>query len=703
MFRYAVIVLGLFLVVAGILFCLFKISYVDGDRWVRTWQKQQAQMAEKIISPNRGNILSEDGKLMSTSMRVYDLYIDFKLGNSFPEDSFLHSRKDGIDSLAHYLSKKLRDRSVEGYKTHLKNGLKSKSTAFKVTSQRVSYLDLKEIRKYPFFRFGRYASGFYDVEYVERRKLFGPLAGRTIGDIDENYRDYLSKGAKGIELRYDSLLRGEPGRSRNVRIGRGLTSVSFEDPVDGYDVVTTIDTQIQDIVDKALRDKARELRPQEAVAIVMEVKTGEIKAITNLIRMPGGAYYEAENRAVNGLYEPGSTFKTAVMMVALEDGACTPDQLLDTGNGLYRYRNLPIRDHNFNRGGYGVLSVEQILWNSSNVGMAKIVLSGYENNPQKFITGLERIGIFTDLDLEIIGAGRPRMSMPGEAGWSEQSLPRMSYGAEVQMPPIYTLAFYNAIANRGEMIRPIFTREIQRDGKSVERFKTKTLVRTICSDNTLKIIQSMLANTVEKGMGNAAYSHVVPIAGKTGTAQLINRSGVVYGHNVSFCGYFPADKPQYACIIFMHRPEGNPSGGLMCGTVFRTIAEKIYSSQSKIIVRSMTPDSTRISVPEVKNGNTKSLAYVLNRLDVKNEGAAKTEYALAKQNMTAQSIEMKEINIQDNLVPGVIGMGAKDAVFALEKCGLNVRLSGRGKVEFQSAPPGSRITRGQTITITLKN
>jgi cell division protein FtsI (penicillin-binding protein 3) len=701
--RYGIIVLLLSPAVAGILVCLFRITCVEGDKWVRTWQYEQNRRPMKVVSPNRGNIYSSDGKLMSTSMPAYELYMDFNLQNKFPKDSFLKSRRNGIDSLAWYLSKNLGDRSADGYKLHLTNGMHSGSTQFKISAKKVTYPELKKIKQFPFFRLGRNKSGFYEKEYIERRKLFGSMAGRTIGYIDENYWNNLSKGVKGLELKYDSLLRGETGLSRPVRVGRRFTNVLHEEPVDGFDIVTTIDTQIQDITEKALFDKVKEVQPRVAIAIVMEVKTGEIKAITNLIREPSGAYSELENRAVNGQYEPGSTFKTAVMMVALEDGVCTPDKLLNTGNGLYMYKGRPIRDHNYNRGGYGVISAEQALWNSSNVGMAKIVLEGYEHDAQKFIAGLERVGVFTDLDLEISGAGRPKVSMPGTADWSDQSLPRMSYGTEVQMPPIYTLAFYNAIANNGKMIRPIFTREIQRDGKTVDRFKTQTLVSSVCSNRVLKIIRSMLTNAVEKGTGNAAYSHSVSIAGKTGTAQLIDKNGTVYGHNVAFCGYFPADEPQYSCIIFMHRPLGYPSGGLMCGAVFKTIAEKVYSRQAKIIVRSMKPDSTRISIPEVKNGHAKSLEYILDELDVKTSGRIKSEYVSGRRNTATQSVDMKEITVMDNLVPNVVGMGAKDAVFALEKCGLNVRLSGWGKVVSQSSPPGTRVEKGRTVTITLKN
>jgi cell division protein FtsI (penicillin-binding protein 3) len=700
--RYAIIVLLLTPIVTGILVCIFKIAYVDGNKWVRTWQKEQNRMPVKVVSPNRGNIYSSDGKLMSTSMPVYELYMDFNLNNKFPADSFLKSKCNGVDSLAYYLSRKLKDRSADSYKAHLTSGMKYKSTEFKVSTKRVSYLDLKEIKQYPFFRHGRYKSGFYEKEYLERRKLFGSLAGRTIGNIDAHYWNYLSKGVKGIELEYDSLLHGETGLSRLRRVGGRWINVFIEEPVDGYDIVTTIDTQIQDITEKALYDKVKEIQPEVAIAIVMEVKTGEVKAITNMIRS-GNSYSEAENRAVNGQYEPGSTFKTAAMMVALEDGVCTPDKILSTGNGVYMYKGRPIRDHNANRGGYGTITAEQALWYSSNVGMVKIILDGYEHNAQKFITGLERIGILTDLDLEISGAGKPKISMPDKPGWSDQSLPRMSYGTEVQAPPVYTLAFYNAIANNGKMIRPIFTKEIQRDGKAVNRFETETVISSICSNNTLKIIQGMLVNAVGKGTGSAAHSDVVLIAGKTGTAQLIGRDGVVYGHNVSFCGYFPADNPQYSCVIFMHRPHGNPSGGLMCGTVFKTIAEKIYSGQSKIIVRSMEADSARIRIPEVKNGQAKSLMYVLDELDIKSSGAIKTGYVSGKRNAASQSIDIKEITVKNGLTPNVVGMGAKDAVFVLEKCGLNVRLSGKGRVESQSVSPGTRFVKGQTIAITLKN
>jgi len=706
--RYVVIVFLLVIVAGGILANLFKVSFVERDKWLETLKKR-TEKEDQTVSPNRGNIYSADGKLMSTSMTVYELYIDYVFDddnnnkrNPFTRDSFLTSKKNGIDSLAIYLSRKFNDRTAASYKTYLKKGFDDKRKALRVSSKRITYLDLLEIRQYPFFRLG---SRCHADPFEERKYLFGNMAKRTIGTIDDKYDEGISKGLRGLEAVYDSLLRGETGKIRPVRVGPAWANAPSEDPVDGYDIVATIDTQIQDITEKALHEKAKELSPAEAIAIVMEVKTGEIKAITNLIRASNGSFYEAENRALNGLYEPGSTFKTAAMMVALEDEVCTPDKPIARGNGIFIYKGRTIRDHNANRGD-PVITAEQAIWYSSNVGMAKIILEGYEHNPQKFITGLRRIGILSDLQLEISGARAPRINTPDSSrGWSVQSLPSMSYGAEIEIAPINTLAFYNAIANNGKMVRPIFAKEIQRNGKTVERMKTETIVSPICSDKTLKIIQSMLANTVanSKATAHVVHSEVVSIAGKTGTAQIVNRQGSVIGHNVSFCGYFPVDNPQYSCIVFMHRPNGSPSGGLMCGSVFKTIAEKVYSRQEKIVVRSMEADSMRTVVPQVKSGDAEAMAYVLDELNIKSTGKVKSDYAAGRRNPNTQSIDMQELAFNNNLVPNVTGMGAKDAVYVLEKCGLNVRLSGRGRVESQSVPSGQRVVKGQTITITLRN
>ena len=705
--RYFIVVLALLCpIVIGILVFTFKIAVTEKGKWEKVAAIQKT--SNQLISPNRGNIYSSDGKLMATSIPRYDLFIDFQSG-SFLSDTFLHSSANGVDSLAFYLSTKLRDRSAASYKTHLMRGMNAKQRHYRIYSGRVSYADLKEIKQFPFFRCGGpNETGFHVEEKIYRQKLFGSLASRTIGDItveqDSLGNDSYYRGYHGLELYHDSLLRGQAGLYSIVRIGRESTRVTEVEPVDGFDIQTTIDIQIQDFTEKALLDKLKEIDAELGIAIVMEVRTGEIKAISNLARTSRGVYAETLNHAVADEIEPGSTFKIASMMVALEDKVCLPDDMVETGNGVYTYGRSQIRDHNADRGGYGRISVAEAIWYSSNVGVAKTILKGYEDNPEKFVEGLNRVGINAELNLEIPGAGRAKIKHPNEdASWARTSLPWMSFGYEVQIPPIQTLTFYNAIANDGRMVQPVFTREIQKEGKTVKRFTTETLRTSICSRETLRIIREMMVDAVEKGTGIPARSDAVSIAGKTGTAQIAAGGGYSATHNLSFCGFFPADRPQYTCIVVIRRPRiGTPSGG-MPADVFKTIAEKIYSHQTKYDLRSMAGDSTRVVIPSVKNGDTKALRNVLDELKIKNNTRQiLTEYTRNAAAHGAEQLELQELTVQEGRVPNVVGMGAKDAVYALEKAGLRVNFSGRGQVVSQSVSPGQNAVRGQTVAIVLR-
>ena len=699
--RYFLVVLLLFPIIIGILSFTFRISFTEKDKWAK--ESEKYKLPNRMINPNRGNIYSADGKLMATSMPRYYLYIDFQ-ADGFSKDSFLYSKKNGIDSLSIYLSRKLKNRTAESYKTHLMRGLNSRSRQYPVFEGRVSYTDLKEIRQYPFFRYGRNRSGLYEKEMIQRQKLFERLASRTIGDIyNEIETDGFSKGKNGLELYYDSLLRGTAGLKSLMRVGRQWTNVTEVEPINGHDIITTIDIEIQDFAEKALIDKLKDLDADLGIAIVMEVRTGEIKAISNLERASHGVYVESRNHAVSDEIEPGSTFKIATMMVALEDKVCSPDEIIDVGNGIFPYGRRYIRDHNADRGGYHKISVAEAIWYSSNVGLAKTVLKGYENNPGKFIEGLNRIGINDDLHLEIPGSGHTKIKDPNDRTWSRTSLPWMAFGYEVQVPPIQTLAFYNAIANDGKMIKPIFTKEIQKDGKTVKRFTTETLRTSICSNETLKIIKDMMVKVVEKGTGASFHSETVPFAGKTGTAQIASGGRYSGMHNLSFCGFFPVEQPQYSCIVVIQRPRSGSPSGAMPGSVFKTIAEKIYSHQTKLDLRKISVDSTAVKIPSVKNGETKALGYVLNELKIKNNTKQiQSEYTRNEPKPEIDQVELKELTVQGGIVPNVIGMGAKDAVYALEKYGLRVIFSGKGQVVSQSVSPGQRIVKGQSIAIVLK-
>lgn len=705
LFCYFVIVVLLGFVAFGIVARALDTAFVEKEKWVEIAEGQKRP--DRMVLPGRGNIYSADWKLMATSVPSYYLYFDFR-AEGFKLDTFLYSKTNGVDSLSHYLSRKLKDRTPASYKAYLLEGLKGKSRQFPVYKKRVSYSDMKDIQKFPFLRLHRNHSGFYTKEMVERDKPFDLLASRTIGDIyGELENSGVSKGKNGLELQYDSLLRGEAGWNSVRRVGGTWTNVTEIEPVAGMDVRTTIDINIQDITQKALQDMLVAIEAESGTAVVMEVATGEIKGITNLGRTSGGNYVEMKNYAVADETEPGSTFKVASMMVALEDGVCQPTDSVDTGNGIYMVGSSRMTDHNYNRGGYGRISAEQAIWYSSNIGVAKLIMKGYTNNPTKFVEGLHRVGMAPDLNLEIPGSGRSKIRFPNDTVhyWSRTTLPWMSFGYETQIPPIYTLTFFNAIANGGKMVRPMFTKEILKDGKTVKSFSTEVIKSSICSESTLKIIQDMLLGVVEKGTGAAVHSDLIRIAGKTGTAQIA--TGGVYrtsGHQVAFCGYFPAEDPQYTCIVVIRRPRiGYPSGGTMSGGVVKNIAEKIYASEMSFNTRKMETDSMAVLVPSVKGGDRKAVEDVLDHMDIKiRKDSVETSWVLASIDKESHDLHLRDVKIWEGLVPSVVGMGAKDAVYLLEMAGLRVNLSGAGRVVSQSISPGARIVKGQTVLLTLR-
>lgn len=717
LFNYFLVVVVLGLLASGILFSAFKTAVLERQKWLELAKSIQ-NPPKKLIYPSRGNIYSSEGKLMATSVPTYNLYIDFgadcftsKTKKWSSLDTFLTSKRNGVDSLAYYLSHKLKDRTPAGYKSYLLSGLKSKrkNRQFPVYSKRVSYSDWKEIKDFPFFRLGVYRSGFYTREMVRRNKPFEKLASRTIGDTfaDIDPKTGLTQGKNGLELRYDSLLHGVPGLNSVRRVGGGWTNVVEVEPIEGLDIRTTIDINIQDITEKSLVDMLTEVDAASGTAVVMEVATGEVKAITNMGRTSKGGYIEDTNHAVGDETEPGSTFKVASIMVALEDGVCLPTDTVDVGNGIYMYKRARMTDHNNHRGGYGKITVEQAIWLSSNIGVAKTVLKGYENNPMKFWKGLERIGLMDDLHLEIPGAGCAKIRRPDDElrPWSKVSLPWMSFGYETQIPPIYTLAFYNAIANNGKLMRPMFTKEIMRRGETVESFSPQVVRESICSEKTLAIIQDMLVGVVEKGTAKDVRSDFIKIAGKTGTAQIA--SGGVYrqaGHQVAFCGYFPVENPKYSCIVVIRQPRnGYPSGGRMAGGVVKSIAEKIYATHTVIGLDTMRRDSTAVMVPRVLGGNFKSVKSVLEELNVNADtDSINGQWVYASADRESNIVKLNDMTINEGVVPRVVGLGAKDAVYLLEKVGVRAVLSGAGRVVSQSVAPGRRVSRGETVMLILK-
>jgi cell division protein FtsI (penicillin-binding protein 3) len=563
-------------------------------------------------------------------------------------------------------------KSAAQYESHILQGwnLRSpKNREYRLLDQTINYRQLKQIKSMPFFNKGANRSGLFKKEFVKRTKPYGSLASRTIGDIYANMNpDSTRKAAKnGLELQYNDLLSGQPGTSTRRKVNGKWINVIDVKPVNGKDIISTIDINIQDITEKALLSKLQEIDAQSGTAVVMETATGEIKAITNMGRIREGVWGETENYAVSDMSAPGSTFKVVSMMVMLEDGLVHPDDPVETGNGVYNLYGRTIQDHNANRGGYGLITAAKSIKYSSNIGVGKLTEQAYGNNPSRYIDNIYQIGFHRDMELEIPGYAVPYIPHPKEKGryWSKTDLFSMSYGYVTQIPPIYTLSFFNAIGNDGKLIKPVFVREIRENGKTIERKKTKVINDKICSKETLSSIRQMLDSVVNAphGTGGPAYSDRVRIAGKTGTAQLQDGGG---GHQVSFCGYFPADHPQYSMIVVIRKPRnGSPSGGLMCGTVFKTIAEEIYSKNIISNTKAFPIDTIHPIEPVLKK-------------------------------------HWEDTVIESGRIPNVKGMGAKDAVFILENAGLRVNLAGKGTVVAQSLPPGTNIIKGQTVGLQLK-
>jgi cell division protein FtsI (penicillin-binding protein 3) len=720
--RYAIITVLLCIVAVMILVKAFNVGIGEKKEWLEVAKKNQTK-ADRKINPTRGNIYSDDDRLMATNQPLYYIYLDFGSDGfvkdkKFALDSFYHSKHNNVDSLAFRLSKKLKNRTQAEYKAHLIKGLKQKNRHYLIYEGKVSFLDLKEIREFPFLRINGRNSFFSVKEMMQRHKPFGMLASRTVGDIysEIDEKTGLTKGKNGLELYYDSLLQGIVGLSSGIQVGGKWYRNTVIEPVDGMDIRSTIDINIQDIVEKTLTDKLKMLDAETGIAVVMEVKTGEIKAITNMARTASGKYAETLNHAVADETEPGSTFKIASMMVAIEDGLVEPTTPVDVRDGKKQVGKRIVTDHNFGRGGYGLINAEKSIWYSSNIGVSELIYNAYRNNPAKYIEGLHKIGMDADLKIEIIGAGKAKLKWPhdkGKTGWSDLSLATIPYGYEVKIPPIQMLTFFNAIANDGKMVRPLFVKDILKNGKPVKHFDTETVISKICSDRTLKIIQNMLYNVVNyhdpahknpDGTGKPAKSDVVSIAGKTGTA--VRATGGVYrsdGYNVSFCGYFPYENPEYTCIVVVSHPRvGNASGGLMSGTVVKEIAEKIYASKTVLNIAKIKEDSLKVPYPDVKHGSYPALKKVMEALNVRMNMPEKIKSDYVSVHKDKNGLHIRDLSLPGGFVPNVVGMGAKDAVFALENCGLRVLVTGSGKVVSQSVAGESKIVRGQTVTLTLK-
>ena len=647
----------------AIVFRVFNIQYIQGEKYKQL--STELTIKQDTIYANKGNVYAADGNLLATSMSKYTIRMDVVAVDT-------NVFEKNIAALSKELSSMF-GKPVSYYENKLRRA-KSRKNRYLLIARNVGYNDYLKMKTFPIFNLGVYRGGFIAEHKTVREHPIGKIAERTIG-----YDDF--RGEAGIEGAFADFMQGENGLRWKQKIAKNqwkpISDVNEKEPVDGHDVITTIDVNIQDITHHALLKQLEIFEADHGCAVVMETATGEIKAISNLGRTSKGKYYEKRNYAVWESHEPGSTFKLASLMAALDDKVIDTSTVVDTEKGKIYIHNRKIEDSH--RGGYGKISAARVFEVSSNVGIVKLMKEHYDENPEKFISKLEKYGFTKPVGFQIKGEGKPFIPTPdNKSRWNKISLEWMSWGYGVSVTAMQTLMFYNAVANNGVMVKPRFVKELRKQDKAEKVFKTEVVNPKIASEETLKKVRKVMENVVVKGTAENIYSPNFSMAGKTGTAKKFiprtkNKDGEWVGgyysterYVASFAGFFPAEEPKYSCIVVIHDPDKKKGyyGATVAAPVFKEIAQKIYTT-------------TPIDNQSVKD---------------------KTEFAAIDKDYKNYD---KKLSKEYSLIPNVEGMNGMDAVSLLENIGLKVEFSGVGKVNYQSLKKGEKLVKGKTIVLKL--
>jgi len=676
---------------------VINVQFLQGEKWRTKAETLTTEYRE--IEAARGNIFASDGSLLATSFPIYEVRMDV-CANPITDKIF----NVNLDSLAYCLSNLFSDKSKLQYKSELRDARKNKERYFLIR-RNVSYVELQKMKKFPLFREGKYKGGLITLQQSKRAKPFQELAGRTIG--------YERPGIQpiGLEGAYNSYLSGVGGKRLMQKIAGGVWKPLNDDneiePQDGMDLVSTIDINIQDVAENALLTQLQKHNADHGCAVLMEVETGEIRAIANLGKSKTtGEYGEYYNYAIGEATEPGSTFKLASVIALLEDGLVDITDIIDTKDGTFRFYDRIMKDSDHNKGGHGKITLQQAFELSSNVGISRMVVNNYSKDPQKFIDRIYSMNLQNELGLEIPGEGKPKIKNTKEKDWSGVSLPWMSIGYEMLLTPMQILAFYNAVANNGKMVRPKLVKEITKNGIVEKKFETEIINPKICSRQTIDKVKLLLEGVVDSGTAKNLKHADYKIAGKTGTAQ-IAKEGVYKNQKItyqaSFVGYFPAENPKYSCIVVVNAPSNNVYyANQVAGPIFKEISDKVYSS--RLDINKELQDVGILSenkIPYAQKGNKKDLLISLQKLNVplKNDTQNASCWVIAENN--ENTVELKESPEPNGIVPHVVGMGARDAIYILENLGLRVKIEGHGTVVQQSINAGTEITSDREITLRL--
>lgn len=626
---------------------LIVIQFIEGPELRERAEREVIK--EMRIEAERGNIYSSDGKLLATSMPVYDIHFD---PITVSEDLFYKE----LDDLAEALSNYPGERSAAQWRSYLVQG-RNTGNRYLALADKLSYNELQVVKAYPIFKEGKYGGGLVIEQENHRKMPLGKIAERTIGRERQSL-------ATGLEGAYSNYLRGRDGKRLKQKIGQGnwkpLNDLNEIEPIDGLDLVSTLDTRIQDIAHHALLEMLEYQEADHGCAVVMEVETGAIKAIANLGRTDLGTYFEKRNYAVWESTEPGSTFKLASVLALFEDGYADLNTPVDTENGVYEYQGEKIRDSNGK--GYGKTTLQVAFEKSSNVGIAKTVIDHYAQDPQRFIDRFYSIGLDQQLNLPIKGEGKARIPTVKDQDWSGISLPWISFGYEVSFTPLQILSLYNAIANQGAMVKPRFLHSVQEHGRDLELMETEVLNPAICSQETLYKLKLLLQGVVQNGTARGGSNSICSMAGKTGTCQLNYWKGGPREYQASFAGYFPADNPRYSCIVVVNKPQKDYYGSNVAFPVFKEIAESVFRN---------TPQE-----------NTQGPETLLALLEDEHEPST----------WEPESSSMPELLGKDGLT----------WISTLENDGYKVKVSGAGRVLWQYPRAGAALDKNQLIELKLQ-
>lgn len=687
--RTRIVFLVVFIFFIAIIIKIVHIQFVQGSKWKKV--AEVGGVEYRPIKPTRGNIYTDNGSLLATSLPFYRVAFD-------PYVVDEADLKTSIDSLTHLLADFYQDKSAQAYKRLIYNAREANKRYISFNRQQINYQEKKMMSKWPIFRKGRWKGGVIFEKIEKRFHPFRNLAFRTVGFINEN--EY---GA-GLEYSFNKELKGVEGRALYQKTVGGNWKMVYDGstvrPIHGYDIETTIDVNLQDVAQNTLLKALQKEEADYGCVIVMEVQTGEIKAISNLSHVYPKEYAETYNYAVGnqGAREPGSTFKLVSMIAVLEETALELTDSIDTGKGEFRFYDRIM--HDIKKGGYGKISIQEAFEKSSNLGISKLVDSVFKEKPQKFIDYIHRIGLAKPLGFQMVGEGLPVVKNPKDPSWSGITLPWMSIGYEVKITPLQTLTLYNAIANNGKCVQPIIVKKIKQANRTIKEFNGVVLNKKLCSHKTLEKLKIMLEGVVERGTARSIKNSFYKIAGKSGTAQKIIDGRYANNWYTSFVGYFPAEAPKYSCIVVIDNPKGfRQCGSNMAAPVFKEIADKIAAKDSDMHNTFVKQD--RDSFPRSSVGKKSDFVQVCRALNM--AYADNIEEAWVRTTVQGNNITWKTIgNNNEKQVPNVIGMTLKDALFLLENRGLSVVVQGKGSVRTQSLPPGQQAEKGRNIVLNLR-